>query len=404
THLVVPYGSTLFFISYDTDLKKEDEATKAYDTVLQSFQFVTPPKVQPAPETLTRINPAFAVSTVPDWYLLENQDPNNEDLIAQFLRPDNIEGEISISHFELSETDKELSAKDLLRKFIDDLESINNFRIVSSSEAVVIDGLKGISLTYTYEGEDFGKARQASRIFLRDGENGYFIEYDDLDKNYDKYLPDFLKILNSFQNKDPKASGKGKYEIGSLTAIFRDVNYHRYEQAIAKLKDEGILEGYKDNTFRPENSVSRIEALKMVFTSKLKLEEKQGKTDLEQALEASADYEVHFSDTKDLGAMEQYLRLAQKKEIASGYVDGTFHPSSSVTLAEFLKILLKAYEIPVWQSLSASTESSWYKPYLDKGFELGLIPYGLYDPEHSVTRGEVAAILSSLLEQMENHG
>ena len=38
-----------------------------------------------------------------------------------------------------------------------------------------------------------------------------------------------------------------------------------YEAAVSRLLEEGIVSGYKDGTFRPENSVTRAEVCAMII-------------------------------------------------------------------------------------------------------------------------------------------
>jgi hypothetical protein len=52
----------------------------------------------------------------------------------------------------------------------------------------------------------------------------------------------------------------------SAAAVFSDVSSnHPHFEAIMALHDQGVIEGYSNNTFRPEQSVNRAEALKIIL-------------------------------------------------------------------------------------------------------------------------------------------
>jgi hypothetical protein len=338
--------------------------------------------------------------------LLENKDPYNEDLIATFYKPDNPEGRMYISHFELSQTDKNLSNEKFLQNILSSHESTAGFRLVSKNDDVVVDGLSGVSLTYTYQGEELNQTRKITKVYLRDTDDYYFLRYDDLDTQYEKYIGDFQSILQSFRNLNEETMVKdGEYKIGTLNSVFEDIAHHRYEQSIAKLKDEGIIDGYRDNTFRPEKYVSRAEALKIMLESKVTADKKKKnddglKTELSD-FENGEYTQLDFLDTEKISWLKKYVRYARSKNIVTGYGNTMFLPDATVTIAEACKMLFGIYEIPVWNPDSSTVkyDGPWYKPYMDKGFSLEIIPYGIYVPDHQLTRAELAHIIATFLEK-----
>ena len=56
------------------------------------------------------------------------------------------------------------------------------------------------------------------------------------------------------------------------------------------------------------------------------------------------------------------------------------------------------YKIPLWQG----TTEPWYKLYMDKGYELGLIDMGLDDPAQKLTRAELAIIVDDIYNSANN--
>lgn len=52
------------------------------------------------------------------------------------------------------------------------------------------------------------------------------------------------------------------------TADFNDAKYHTYSTSISYLKEKAIVEGYSDGTFKPDNTINRAEFMKIVVGAK----------------------------------------------------------------------------------------------------------------------------------------
>lgn len=97
-----------------------------------------------------------------------------------------------------------------------------------------------------------------------------------------------------------------------------------YAIYIAAAKKAGIVDGYGDGTFKPDQQVSRVEALKILLEA--------SKKDL--AAEVSA-----FSDIDSGAWYAKYVNYAKAQGIVEGYANGTFGPGNSVTRGEFAKFM-----------------------------------------------------------------
>ncbi len=388
---VIPVNNIGIIISYEYDLKENDK--DIYENVLKEFMFNN--KIPPQKISVTLKTPDFQVKSPKDWYILKNLDPKNEDLILELLRPDNFEGKISLSNHKLSKSDKSLPKTEYLKNLIRSNGYIKNFKLVNKNSDIKIDGLDGVSITYTYQGEDLSQTRKTSEIHIFDNDHFYEFVYDDLDNNYDTYLDDFKFLCRNFQTKE----NKGIYELGSLNYVFFDISYHRYEQSISNLKDKNIIEGFLDNTFKPEKNISRLETLKIILDSKKYLDDKQNNNNLSIYLDTYKDTETQiFADTT---TNQKYLKYAKDNNIIKGYNNNTFHPEKNITLSETLKILFRSFEIPVWDSSTSNVV--WYKPYMDKSIEIGVLPVSLYNADHQITRGELAYIIDKLINRLEQN-
>jgi hypothetical protein len=104
---------------------------------------------------------------------------------------------------------------------------------------------------------------------------------------------------------------------------------HPYYNAVIVLRYQGILNGYPDNTFRPEQPLNRVEALKLIF-------------EVADIPLTNGIAQASFSDTETNAWYSGYLNKATYLEVVAGYPDGSFRPSDPVNAVEFLKMLLIA--------------------------------------------------------------
>lgn len=123
-------------------------------------------------------------------------------------------------------------------------------------------------------------------------------------------------------------------------AQFTDVGstFHQSE-AINWLQNQKVVQGYSDNTFRPENPVNRAEFLKMLYET-IGL---QGKT-----------ANINFPDVPENEWYTKYIKEAYADGVVNGYDDGYFRPDAQINLAEALKIVMNAF-FNVDQEFNSST-------------------------------------------------
>lgn len=100
--------------------------------------------------------------------------------------------------------------------------------------------------------------------------NGIISGYPDLSFKPDGTLnrAEMVKIMSLTYNKANPAnifeSVRGQYN----TACFNDITMNKwYTEYVCYAKAMGILQGYPDGSFRPEQPISRVEALKIVLNS-----------------------------------------------------------------------------------------------------------------------------------------
>lgn len=172
-----------------------------------------------------------------------------------------------------------------------------------------------------------------------------------------------------------------------------DSNY-KYCDAIAWAQSEGIFGGYNDGTFRPNNAINRVEALKVILEA------------MDVNLLDAYGQHLGFYDTNPNTWYAPYLKTATSLGIVNGYKDGTFRPNITISRIEALKMILETgrvkhniiiptnvYGQPYYDTPNTGA-SKWYLSYVyfAKEFNLSDNEFYFY-PQSNMTRGEMADML-----------
>ncbi len=398
---VIPYGYTEMDISFGLDLKNLKRDEDKIEQVLSSLRFEDEPEQASELHTYVHSNPPFSISTSGRFLIQKQEHYGNKNALVNFLLQDNYEGKIRLTYDQLSESDKNLDMVKLLDNHLDSARWQSGFTLIDKDSTVTVDGLSGWSLTYGYDGDEYGKRRKSSTVFLRAGDDHFLFEYDDLELSYDRNIKNFKEILRFF-HYEGEQQNKGVYAIGSLDYVFRDIVNHRFISEISNLQDKAIVQAYTDGMYRPEKPVSRAETLKIALYSQLYNKDKDlDKRSEINTYDARKHANLDFPDTKFGSWHRSYVRYARAKQLVIGYPDGQFYSESQITLAEALSMLLKAHELQIWRPSAFDAGLPWQKRYMDKGFELRLLPQGLTDPDHIVTRGELAYMVDTLMQNKD---
>jgi hypothetical protein len=136
------------------------------------------------------------------------------------------------------------------------------------------------------------------------------------------------------------------HEIPTSVAIrpFRDVAGNSwYSTYVKAAKNLGIVEGYSDRTFRPNEQINRAEALKILIEGGMGLNIVLDPT---QSMLANFNLDENpFSDVDLNEWYAHYVLFAYTNDIVSGYPDGTFGPGRSMTRAEFAKVIVEGMQL-----------------------------------------------------------
>lgn len=143
----------------------------------------------------------------------------------------------------------------------------------------------------------------------------------------------------------------------------------KYVDTIAFLKDFGVVKGYDNGTFQPDQSLTRAEFLKIIILGMgMALE------DVPKATSAP------FSDVQMTDWFVDYVAYGAENGYLQGYPDGTFRPNDPINKVEALKIL---GELVGWD-LDSVDVTTVYSPYSDVDFTQWYGKYVAYAIDHNL--------------------
>ncbi|WP_018924067.1 5'-nucleotidase C-terminal domain-containing protein [Salsuginibacillus kocurii] len=173
---------------------------------------------------------------------------------------------------------------------------------------------------------------------------------------------------------------------------FTDIEGDWAEANIVTLAEAGLVTGYENGEFRPENDMTRAELVTLLVRA----------SDLEES-----DYEADFSDVEGDEYYAGYLQAAADAGYVQGHVDGSFRGSAEVNrleaallLARFAGIDTDEFDSEVsFEDIKDIAEEAqqaieWLAA---EGYIHGY-PDGTFQPGASLQRNEMAAMLSGWVE------
>jgi hypothetical protein len=182
------------------------------------------------------------------------------------------------------------------------------------------------------------------------------------------------------------------------TKPFSDVPQSRSDyEAIEYLRQQKVLKGYEDGTFRPDTRINRAEMVKLIANPYI-LDTGRLNDCLTENMDDD-DMTVFYTDVRRDTWYAAELCLAHTKTIVSGYPDGTFQPSNNLNFAEAAKIIVGTFAL---QTDTHPDDERWFIPYVDALSERGAIPTSIDRFDDVINRSEVAQIMYRLKADMEN--
>ena len=174
-----------------------------------------------------------------------------------------------------------------------------------------------------------------------------------------------------------------------VNSVFLDISSsYKYFNSIKFLKDNQVINGYADGTFRPNNTLKRAELAKIVVLS---------------SNIPSVSARNCFPDLDPTQWYAEYVCAAKASGLVEGYVDGTFKPSRDISRAEAIKIMSEAENFDLGQNLSDVfldvKVDDWFYSYANVSKTLGVLPFeSNLTPAAFITRAEFSEMYARSLQ------
>lgn len=203
------------------------------------------------------------------------------------------------------------------------------------------------------------------------------------------------KTMDLFKNAMDSVYGNHEeLKQSAEEELFEDVKADsKYYDSLVYLKKNGVITGYADHTFHPDEDLKRADLVKIIVNAK-------------KQFPLALNYNNCFRDVKNEWFASSVC-LAKEKGWVKGRADGSFHPDEVVNRAEALKMLIEAFEVKkvndkvvdTFEDVGADT---WYAPIVEIALDRGVVNVNpnldFFYPEKAASRGETAQILYRILQ------
>ena len=116
---------------------------------------------------------------------------------------------------------------------------------------------------------------------------------------------------------------------------FSDIDRDIYKDEIQEAVDLGFIAGFKDNTFRPTESLTREQLVSMIYGALETLDS----VNLESPTSVPTQ---PYPDVDSSRWSASKIQWAKENDLVEGYPDGSFRPDTPVTRAELITVLENA--------------------------------------------------------------
>ncbi|WP_438447165.1 S-layer homology domain-containing protein [Gorillibacterium sp. sgz5001074] len=155
--------------------------------------------------------------------------------------------------------------------------------------------------------------------------------------------------------------------IGAAPHSYQDLHYSYAQKEIMELSDLGLLSGYPDGTFRPDQDMTRSELAKIISLS--------------AGLTAAPEKAGIFTDVPSDSWFAGYVGALVASGVTQGTSSTTFSPEDKVTRQELVVFFIRALglgniskTVPLTDKLSDLTKAAdWAQPAVSLACRIGLV-------------------------------
>lgn len=176
----------------------------------------------------------------------------------------------------------------------------------------------------------------------------------------------------------------------SFAAGFSDLSQASWAKAtIEEWTQKGLVSGYPDGTFRPSNHITRAEFATLV----------------QKAFDLKSEAKSEFSDVASSDWYYDAVTTLASLGVVGGYEDGTFRPAGHITRAEAAAIMTNLKKLNPNASAAEkfadyASMADWAKGHVGAAVEAKFMsgyPDGTFKASNTITRAESVATLNNVI-------
>lgn len=168
-----------------------------------------------------------------------------------------------------------------------------------------------------------------------------------------------------------------------------DIAGHWAESVITQWQSKGLIQGYEDGSFKPNNTITRAEFVTLMNNAK----------------GFGSEGSINFSDVKNGSWFYSAVARAVAAGYVKGYSDGSFKPGNTITRAEAAVMIanaakLSANEAGAYRFTDIGSIPAWARGSVGAVVAAGYMtgyPDGSFDANASISRAEAVSSLNRML-------
>ncbi|QKS70474.1 S-layer homology domain-containing protein [Paenalkalicoccus suaedae] len=177
----------------------------------------------------------------------------------------------------------------------------------------------------------------------------------------------------------------------SIQAVqFSDINGHFAEKQIEDWNKKGLIIGFPNGTFQPNQAITRAEFMSLA----------------NRAFNYTTKADISYQDVSKNMWFYDTVAVASAAGYMQGYTDNTIKPQQAITRQEAAKVIAVIKNLPEKEQSASSFQDSSSIPTWSKGF-IGAVaasnmmngyPDGSFKPQRNMTRAEAVITFSNALD------
>jgi hypothetical protein len=217
-----------------------------------------------------------------------------------------------------------------------------------------------------------------------------------IDEKIEEYLPGdthpTVEGYRAIAEEFWKSMNKDLLSSSSAHELPNDINGHWAENNIKKYIEKGIITGYNDGSFKPDQAVTRAEFV----------------TIINKYFNFTALADIDFTDVPENEWYKVEIQRAVKEGYISGYEDNSFRADEYVTRQEAAEIITKILKLELSDEGNEAAQfndgkdiPSWSMDSINTLVRLGTLkgyPDNFIRYQGTLTRAEVLSILDKITE------